>query len=63
MTSSDLTEKNLIVAEGLPLASDCLLISVTFSTALFSPLCTLFSLGASQCRVCVAAHFSCPDTG
>lgn len=38
---SDLAEKTWIVAEGRPLASACLLISVTFNTVLFSPLCTL----------------------
>lgn len=35
MTRPDFTEKNVIVAGGLPLASACLLISVTFNTVLF----------------------------
>lgn len=43
MTRPDFTGKSVIVAEGLPLASACLLISVTFNTVLFLTLCTLFS--------------------
>lgn len=62
MTKPDFLEKNETVAGGLPLASPCVLIYVTFNMVLhlFSH---FFSFEVVNAPVCVVAHFSCPDTG
>lgn len=64
MTRPDFLEKNEIAAGGLPLASACLLISVTLNTVLLLLFTHFFPPSEPvNAPVCAVAHFSCPDTG
>lgn len=63
MTRRDFLANNEIVTGGLPLASSCLLISVTLNVVLLLLFTHFFPFELVNAPVCVVAHFSCPDTG